>query len=206
MCFGGGGGGDKYAALARRDQQEREARVRQGMDKINSQFKGFNQGFYNQQAKAYEDYANPQLENQFSKSKENLSYNLARAGLTASSEAARNAGELQRQYNLGRSTIANEGLNVANRARQDVEQNRSELISQLNATGDARAAASGALSRAGYLTSQQGFSPIGNLFEQGSALLGNAAAAGYYDRNARGLGAYGITQPGRTPAASRVIR
>lgn len=203
MCFGGGGDPDKYARLAREDEQAKQQRVREGMSAIEKGFSGFNKDFFSQRAKAYTDYANPQLQTQYAKSKENLAYNLARSGLTASSEAARNVGELQRQYNLGRSTIAGEGLNQANRARQEVEQNRAELISQLNATGDARSAASNALNRAGALTSEQGYSPIGNLFEQGTGLLGKAAQAGYYDRNAQGLGAYGISQPRR--AASRIV-
>jgi len=201
MCSGGGDGG---AAQARADEQARQARVREGMDKINKNFYGFDEPFYRSRAKAYEDFANPQLEEQYNKQEQNLAYNLARSGLTSSSEAARNAGEIQRQYNTGRAAIAAEGINQSNAARRAVEENRADLIAQLNATGDARAAASGALNRANMLQQQMGFSPIGNLFQATTGLLGNAAQAGYYDRNAPGLGAFGLGQPGRT-SASRVV-
>lgn len=201
MCSGGGDGG---AGQARADEQARQARIRQGMTNIDKSFQGFDDNFFKSRAKAYTDYANPQLNAQYSKQGDNLAYNLARSGLTASSEAARNAGELQRQYNLAQSTIAGEGINTANRARQDVEQNRAELIGQLNMTADARAAASNSLNRASVLTAEQGFSPIGNLFQATTGLLGNAAQAGYYDRNAPGLAAYGVKQPGRN--SSRVVK
>lgn len=197
MC-GGGGGSDYYARVAREDELARQKRIREGTDAINKGFAGFDNKFYNSRARAYTNYAMPQLVDQYGKQQENLAYNLARSGLTASSEAAKNAGELQRQYNIGRSNIAGEGLNVANRARESVEQNRADLIAQLNATGDARQAANNTLARAGALTADQGFSPIGNLFQATTSLLGNAAQAGYYDRNAPGLGAFGITQPSRS--------
>lgn len=200
MCSGGGGDGG--AAQARADEQARQARIRQGNAAIEKGFSGFDDNFFAGRARAYTNFATPQLNDQYNKQRESLAYNLARSGLTASSEAARNTGELQRQYNLGRSTIAGEALNQANNSRRDVEQNRADLVSQLNSTADAGAAASNALNRANVLTSQQGFSPIGNLFQATTGLLGNAAVAGYYDKNAPGLKAYGMPQPGR----SRIVR
>lgn len=206
MC-GGGGGDDTYARLAREDELARQARIKEGMASIDKGFKGFDDAFFAKRARAYTNYATPQVVDQYGKQQENLAYNLARSGLTASSEASRNAGELQRQYNLAKSTIAGEALNQSNRARQDVESNRADLIAQLNATGDARAAANATISRANSMMQDQGFSPIGNLFQATTGLLGNAAQAGYYDRNAPGLGAYGINQPGRqNSGASRVVR
>ncbi|CAB4135530.1 hypothetical protein UFOVP291_35 [uncultured Caudovirales phage] len=189
MCTGGGGG-DGGAAQARADEAARQARIKEGSANIDKNFGGFNEAFYNQRAKAYTDYANPQLADQYAQTQRNLTYNLARQGLTASSEAARNAGELQRQYNDNRAQIAAQGLDAANQARGQVEQNRSELLAQLNATSDPAAAAASAVNRAGILSQQSSFSPLGQLFANTTGLLGNAAMAGYYDRNAPGLTPY----------------
>lgn len=191
MCTGGGGG-DGGAAQARADEAARQARIKQGVEEIDKSFAGFDKGFYDNRARAYTNFANPQLADQYAGTQRNLTYNLARQGLTASSEASRNAGELQRQYNDARAQIAAKGLDAANDARNNVEQNRSELISQLYATSDPAQAASAALNRASVLSQQQSFSPLGQLFANTTGLLGNAAIAGYYDRNAPGLGAYGI--------------
>lgn len=187
-----GGGGDGGAAQARADEAARQARIKQGVSNIDKNFAGFNDAFYGDRAKAYTNFANPQLADQYNRTQQNLTYNLARQGLTASSEAARNAGELQRQYNDNRAQIAAKGMDAANEARQQVEQNRSELMSQLYATSDPTAAASGALNRASVLAQQQSFSPLGQLFANTTGLLGNAATAGYYDRNAPGLKAFGF--------------
>jgi len=178
MCFGGGGG-DGGAAQARADEEARQARIRAGMSSIEQGFRGFDDGFFDNRARSYLNYANPQLASQYDDAQDNLAYNLARSGLTASSEAARNAGELQRQYNTARATIQGEAMNTANEARRNVEANRSELISQLQATSDPTAAANQALARAATLTKEQGFSPLGALFQNTTALLGNTGMLGY---------------------------
>ena len=198
-----GGGGDGGAAQARADEAARQARIKKGTANIDKSFAGFDDGFYKNRAQAYTNFANPQLADQYARTQQNLTYNLARQGLTASSEASRNAGELQRQYNDNRAMIASKGMDAANDARQQIEQNRSELISQLNATSDPSQAAAGALNRAAVLSQQQSFSPLGQLFANTTGLLGNAANAGYYDRNAPGLSAYGISSG---PSRERIIK
>jgi hypothetical protein len=205
MCFSSGGDPNKYAALARQDEQARQARITSGIGSVEKAFKGI-EPMLAARGQAYADFANPQLEQQFTKQNENLNYALARKGLTSSSEAARGAGDLQNQYNMGRAAIAGESMNQTNAARTQAEQNKSDLIAQLNATGDARLAASSAVNRAGMLANAPGFSPIGNLFQQGTGLLSSAAQAGYYDPNAKGLGMYGITQPRRTPTPYRTVQ
>jgi hypothetical protein len=188
MCSGGGGDGG--AAQARADEEARQARIRQGTSAINERFAGFDDSFYKGREQAYTRFANPQLQDQYSKTQESLAYNLARQGLTDSSERARNVGELQRQYNQGRALIASQGLDYANQARQQVEQNRAELISQLQMTSDPAAAASNAVNRAAILAQNQPYSPLGAIFSNTTGLLGSTAMGGYYDRNAPGLGVY----------------
>ena len=178
MCFGGGGG-DGGAAQARADEEARQARIRQGMSALDQGFAGFNDAFYKSRASDYLKYANPQLASQYDKAQENLAYNLARSGLTASSEAARNTGELQRQYNLARSDVQSKATDAANNARRNVESNRAELIAQLQATSDPSATANQALARANQLAQDQSMSPLGALFQNTTALLGNTNMLGY---------------------------
>lgn len=202
MCFGGGGG-DGGAAQARADEEARQARIRQGMAALDKGFAGFNEGFYQNRAKQYLDYANPQLAKQYDSAQENLAFNLARSGLTASSEAARNTGELQRQYNLARGEVQGNALNTANDARRNVEANRAELIAQLQATSDPAATANQAIARANTLAAEQGFSPLGALFQNTTALLGNTGMLGYKSNpmNTSGYGA-----PRGSSSESRVVR
>lgn len=58
MCFGGGGG-DGGAAQARADEQARQARIKQGVGRINEQFNQFDDSFYQGRKDAYRAFATP---------------------------------------------------------------------------------------------------------------------------------------------------
>jgi hypothetical protein len=209
MCSGGGGS-DRYAAQARADEMARQERIKEGTRDVNSKFAGFDESFYAKRQQEYKNYAEPQLRDQLQNESSNLAFNLARSGLTDSSERSRNEGELQRQFSQGKADIASAAMDQSNQARQRTEQNRAELLAQLNATGDATSIGSQAINRAGMLASQQAFSPIGHMFSATTGLLGNAQRASYYDRNAPGMNAYtGIFRgnSGRSGSnASRIIK
>lgn len=188
MCFGGGGG-DGGAAQARADEAARQARIKAGVAGIDKQFGQFDDGFYKGRQNAYSAFAAPQLNDQYKQNKDQLAYSLARSGLTNSSEGIRQGGVVQRDYALGQQQIADQGITEAQKARQAVEDNRNSLINQLQATADPTLAANSALREAGVLAMKPGFSPIGNLFQNTTAMLGAAQQAGAYS-GGPGLNAY----------------
>lgn len=165
MCFGGGGGAaEDMARQQRADEQARQRRVRQGMTQIDNIFSRFNDKFYGDRAKAYVDYATPSLERQAGDAREKLIYALSRTGNLDSSAANDLNRDLGMEMDEARIGIANEGQDVANRTRANVEDVRSNLVAQLNATGDSSAASAAALRQARDLSMPQGFSPLGTLF------------------------------------------
>lgn len=165
MCIGGGGGGDGGAGEARAREEARQASIRTGMGNIDSAFAGFNDDFFNARGKAYTDYAMPQLDEQWGKAQEDLTYGLSRSGLLNSSAAAEKMADAKRDYDRQRQAIESTGLDYANQARGDVERNRSDLVAQLNATADPTSAAQAAANRAGMLSASPGFQPLGQLFQ-----------------------------------------
>jgi hypothetical protein len=189
--FGGGGGGsqaaDQAAAAsqqaaeeARQREFQRQGRITDGTNRINQSFAGFGDDFYNGRKQAYLDYANPQLEDQYGKARNQIAYALSRNGLTDSSEAAREQGELRKQYDLSKQGIVDTGTQYANDARGKVEQNRSDLVSQLQASADPDTVARSAAERATGIQVSPAFSPLGNLFANLTGLFAttqNAAAA-----------------------------
>jgi len=96
----------------------------------------------------------------------------------------------------GRLAISNTAQSTANQARTDVETARSNLITQLNATGDSSAAASGAIRQAQTLNQPQAMSSLGQVFSDFSSGL---SAVGSNSRN----GYSGIySQYATTPSVS----
>lgn len=169
---------NKQANLARMDEAQRQQRVTQGTSAINSTFDGqFNDDYFNGRTQAFNDYATPQLEEQYGKAKKALTFALARDGGLDSSNRASREGELQQAYDTAKRGVADQALSYGNQSRSQIEEARASLISSLNASGDASQAATGAINRAQALSQPTAFSPIGQLFGDFTSSLGTQAAA-----------------------------
>jgi len=174
---GGGKSGGGAAAQARADEQARQERIRQGTERIGGIFDGqFNDQFFDKQRDAYMDYATPQLQDQYGKTQEELTFALARGGNLNSSVRGEKAADLQKRFGLGQQEIADKALSQANEARSQVEGARSDLVGMLNATGDAEGAAKSATARAATLSQPAAFSPLSNMFADFTSALGTQAA------------------------------
>jgi hypothetical protein len=86
MCFGKPPE-DNSAQIARQQEDERRARVSQGTAKVDEAFSRFDQPYYEGVGKAYQDYYAPQLDRQYQKARDQLTYSLADSGGLASTAA-----------------------------------------------------------------------------------------------------------------------
>lgn len=175
MCFGGGE--SKAAKQARWDEEARQGRIRDGTSRIGGIFdNNFNDDFFTGRKDAFLNYATPQLEQQYGDAQKELTFALARSGNLDSSIRGDKLGELQKMYDLRKQEIGDEALSQESGARSDVENARSDLITVLNATGDAEGAANSALARAKTLSTPQKFNPLTALFSDFTSTLGTQAA------------------------------
>lgn len=188
MCVFGSPG-DGGAAQARSDEAARQARIKQGTASIDSNFNQFNDDFFNNRRTAYTNFAMPQVADQYGQHARDLSFSLARNGLSNSSEAARQSGVLQRDNATARQTVADNAIGEDQKSRQQVEQNRSDLVAQLNATSDPTMAANASQRQAAALGMQPAYSPLANLFQNTTATLAAAHQGGLY--GGPGLQPYG---------------
>lgn len=175
--MGVGKGSNKEAQQARADEQARQERIRQGTDRVNTIFgNNFNDDFFTGRREAFMGYATPQLEDQYAKTNNDLTFSLARSGMLDSSVRGQKFGELQRLYDTNKQQLADQALQEETSARTAVEDARANLITTLNATGDAEGAANSALTRASALSRPNAFSPLSNLFGNFTNTLGIQAA------------------------------
>jgi len=137
---------------------------------------GFDDSFYDARKQAYIDYASPQVEDQYSKANKELTYALARGGNLNSSVRGEKAADLQKLYDLNMQDVADKALSYETQARNNVEDARANLITTLNATGDAEQAASSAIARSQALSQPAAYSPLGQLFADFTNTLGIQAA------------------------------
>lgn len=137
---------------------------------------GFNDAFYNGRRQAYLDYANPQLEKQRGDAAKQLTFSLARSGLLNSSARATQEGSLADLYGQQSKAIGQQATQQETDSRNAVEGARSDLITMLNATGDADSAANSAIARSQALSATPAYSPLGDLFSSFTNTLGTQAA------------------------------
>lgn len=171
MCRSSGGG-DGGAAQR---EAERQARITEGYNQIQTIFGGFNDDFYNQRGQSYVNYANPQLEDQYSKAVEALTFALARNGRLDSSTAGDRRAKLQQDYEKQKTAIADRGLQYSNDARRSVEGSRADLVSLNSNLANPTQVASEAQGRLAGLQASPAFDPLGPLFVNVGETLGTQA-------------------------------
>lgn len=171
------GKADDVMGILRVGEDIRDGKVKEGEVGTRTHAGQFNDDFFNSIANNYNDFALPQLQEQHSKAADELTYDLARTGNLDSSTRATKGSDLQQAYDLNKQSIADKALGLKNQTKNAVEDARSTVIAQLNATGDADGAAQAALTRASALSQPaMDFSPLTGLFADFTSGLGNAYA------------------------------
>jgi len=197
--FGGGGGdGGAQAAAEQRakEEAERKARIQQGLGAINDSFSGFNNNFYQTRAKAYDDYYQPQLQDQYEEAQENVMSQLARAGLLHSTAGNEARTDLEKQFALQRGAISGRGQSEASDFQSRINAERNALIAQLNASADPDIAASSAFNTSQALRdTSPTYSPLQQVLTPLAVAGGNYLEASKDARLAAQYGTPGATDP-----------
>ncbi len=172
MC--GSKGGDP-GAEARRQEQERQQRIRAATEAINTTFNGSRRDeLYDNQKKAIFDLNQRDLLRQREEAERENRFGLARTGLLGGSTDAESNAEINRRSNDGLLKVGSIADQSAADLRLQDERTRSNLLSMAQSGIDTGTAASQALNglavNADQAAAQRGSAAIGNLFND----LGNA--------------------------------
>jgi len=127
-------------------------------------FEGFQPSFYTDRARAYENYALPQLADQYRTNRDALNYGLTNRGLAGSTVADKAASDLERITGQNRQQIADTGIGQANQLRSDVEASRQAAIAQLYQSADPAQGFQSAVANASQFRAQPVFTPLADLF------------------------------------------
>lgn len=149
---------------------------------------GFDNAFYDKRKQDYLNFGIPQLAYQQKAAQKALSFSLARQGILHSGAAEQAGRDLSRQSGLGLQQVTDQATEQANTLRSNVEQERSRLINQLNATGDPNIASQQAVAAASTLRLPSTFAPIGNLFSDLTNQYVNKNLMGIWNNAGTGTG------------------
>ena len=140
----------------------------------------FDDAFYNQRRQAYIDNYTPQLQDQFQKARDQMTFALARSGQTRSSVAADQVARLGEANAVQSATIANQAEGDVSKFRNSVEDQRANLVSQLQSSADPGGTANIALARTQSMAGEPvSYSPLGDVFS------GLASGIGHFVQGAQ---------------------
>jgi len=171
----------QQAEEARQKEAQRKERLEQGTNTVNQLFAGFQPEFYDKYKNASLDYQLPQLNQQYSKAKDKLTYDLARAGTLRSTAAADAAGALGTERDINEAGIRAQADQGAGSLRENILAQQNQAIAQLYATEDPNVAANTATSMVNQANlATPNLTPLGALFTP-IAIGGIGALAGAQD-------------------------
>lgn len=173
---------DNSADEARRMEEERQERIREGTAKVDDLFSQFNDGFYDNIRKSALDYYNPIVDEQYGRANASQTFQLANQGNLQSSAAAQRMADLFKDYGTTRQQVVDRAFDIAQNHRAGVEDNRSALYGQLHGGASLDTVANLASTRAAMMNQVPTFSPLGDLFSQytnAAAQSVNAERMGY---------------------------
>jgi microcystin-dependent protein len=172
----------QQAQEAKDKENLRQARLAQGKGAIDQLFgnANFDDAFYNKYRDANLDYSLPQLEDQYTKGKTGLNYDLARAGTLRSTMAGYAQGDLIKQKGVNEAAIRAKADTDTAALRQSIASQQNQAYNQLYATEDPTVAANtAATSVAGAQLSQPNLQPLNAVFTPVAIGLGTALSAPY---------------------------
>lgn len=167
----------KEAEEARKREEERQARIKAGTAKIDSVFGTFDDSFYDARKGEYLDFYQPQLDDQFKKAQDELTFAFARNGTLNSSMAADKQAELASKYDVEKAGILSQADSAIGEMRSRNNNEKSALVAQLQATGDADRVSNEALGRTQQLFNERpSYNSLGDIFGGVASAIGNYRA------------------------------
>jgi len=179
-----GAGKKLKAENARREEANRQQRIREGRASIDSALAPFNDPYYRQKNTQYQNYYGSQVDQQHQRAQDALKLQLSTSGLGRSSAAGFGMGELGSEYARNMADVNLKGNEYEQGVRRDVEGIRGTLNTQLNSSADAALAAQRAnMQAADQFKKADNFAPLASVFsdfskqyknDQNNRLLSNA--------------------------------
>jgi hypothetical protein len=160
----------------RADEAKRQAMITGNRGAVDSAFAGFNDDFYKTAADKYTAAYLPQLEDDRTKSLDQLKAALAGRGTLESSVGINQIGELEKRAAQERAAIASRGSDFANSIREKVGSSKNSLYDAASSAADPQGFAARATGEATNLVNMGGIVPFGTPTAYGSQPEANGVA------------------------------
>lgn len=158
------GSGNDYGTQAANQEAQRQAAITSGTTAINNAYAGFTPAFYNQYAQSYQDFAKPQLEQQYTSTRNQIGFDLANRNLVGSGAARTRWGNLSDSMATAQQGLVDTGISQANQLQNQVQNTENQQLSYLNQSADPAGATAQATSTAAGFATPGTFAPLADQF------------------------------------------
>lgn len=190
------------AERLRQAEERRQQNIAAGQQEIAGAFGQFNDDFFNQRAQSYLDFATPQLDRQYQDQLRQLTAALARSGNLNSSLRGDLMGQLQREYDTGKLSIAEQARATADQARTGVNTAKARLMESNAQLADPGTIRNTAMAEAQGLMVNPQFAQLGQLL---SNLSANVSSGGNARTAPSVTGGVQLFTPGVKSAGGRIV-
>lgn len=142
------------------------------LSQVASKVGGFGDDFFNKRATAYQDFALPQVQQQYEDQQKALTFALARGGNIQSSLSSDKNAELDKDYGLQKQAVYDTGQDYVNQGKADLASQKASAVSLLQATADPDAAYNVAQTSANQLSAMPAFQPLNSVVKNVASGLG----------------------------------
>jgi len=160
------------AERLRQAEIRRQENIALGQQEISNAFGQFNDDFFNQRAQSFTDFAMPQLDRQYQDQMRQLTAALARSGNLNSSVRGNLMGQLQREYDTGKLSLADQARGFADQARTGVSAAQARLMESNAQLADPGTIRNSAMAEAQGLMANPQFQNLGQMLSNLSANVG----------------------------------
>lgn len=158
------GGGTDYGQIALQQEQARQAAINTGTTAISNAYSGFTPDFYSQRAKAYDDFALPQLANQYQQTQNDIGFDMGNRNLLGGSAARTAFSNLNTNNDQAKQGIVDAGIQQSQSLENQVNASKDQQLNYLYQTADPAGAGAGATADAASFAAPSTFAPLVNQF------------------------------------------
>ncbi len=153
-----------YGGMAAGQEKKRQSLIKEGTVGVNKAFSGFDQGFYDQRAKAYQNMAMPQLSDQYRATRNAELFGMANRGLLGGSASQQSFSGLNRKMAQNQQQIADTGISQGQDLERQIQDKKTNLLNMVYSGADPANAISQATSTAAGFRPNSLYAPISNMF------------------------------------------
>lgn len=157
--MGCGSGADQGPLISQQNQQR--VNLNAAVGNIKNAFSGFTPNWYQGIAKAYQDYALPQLQQQYRSNADQFGFKMSNQGLQRSTQNQAGQQALQQGFDQGKTQIAQQGQGLVQQEQQQVQNQEANLLNMAQTATSPGQVALMAQGQAANIQTPSVFQPIG---------------------------------------------